>query len=437
MPSGLYESMAIHSLNALVGNINKPGGILTQKEIPVTPWPTVAMDDVAKEGDGKARIDDFTNLNHRVYHRLQNMINNIKEGATYPINVLFVYQANPYFSIPDNPSFIEATKKIDLIVSFSSYMDETASQADLILPNHTYLERWDDVLTPIGLQYPMMGITRPVIKPLFNTKHTGDVILRIAKALGGPVATSLPWQSFGDVLKETIKGLFDYGKGVVPDTEPGEPWKALKGEGPSLRFASSNGMWKGMVNSGPWYNPVYEFGRWDEAFKTPTRKFEFVSTELARQCPDAEEQTLMPHYEPIVKVEGEEYPLVLVPYESMIIANGALGNPPFMTKLINDTVLEKNDLLVEINPKTAAEHGLSEGDYVEIRSIKGNLRVRVHLYEGAMPGTINMPLGLGHTAYDEYLKGKGANPNQIMTVAQEPVSGLALSWGTRVKLIKV
>ncbi len=436
MPSGLYESMAIHSLNALVGNINNPGGVLTQKDIPVTLWPEVAIDDFAKEGHNKARIDNFKGLNHRVYHRLQNMVDNIKEEAGYPINVLFVYQANPYFSTPDNPSFIEATKKINLIVSFSSYMDETASQADLVLPNHTYLERWDDALTPVGLQYPVMGITRPVTKPIFNTQHTGDVLLKMAKALGGSVATSLPWRSFGDLLKETVKGLFDYGKGVVSHTEPGESWKILKEEGPSLRFASANGMWKGMVNSGPWYNPVYEFGHLDEAFKTPTRKFEFVSTELARQCPDAEERTLMPHYEPIVK-EVEEYPLVLVPYESMIIANGAVGNPPFMTKLINDTVLEKNDLLVEINPETAKEHGLSEGDYVEILSIKGKLRVRVHLYEGAMPGIINMPSGLGHTAYDEYLKGKGANPNQIMTVVQEPVSGLALSWGTRVKLIKV
>jgi len=46
-------------------------------------------------------------------------------------------------------------------------------------------------------------------------------------------------------------------------------------------------------------------------------------------------------------------------------------------------------------------------------------------------------LGLGHTAYDEYLKGKGVNPNEIISVVKEPVSDLALGWGTRIKLIKV
>lgn len=437
MPSGLYESMAVQSLNALVGNINKPGGILTQKRVPMAAWPDLKMDGATELGLAHSRIDDTGVLNHRVHHRLHRMVTNVKEGSDYPINTLFVYQANPCFSTPDNPSFVEAVKKIGFVVSFSSHMDETASQSDLILPNHSYLERWDDVLTPVGLQYPVVGITRPVVRPVFNTKHTGDVVLNIAAALGGSVAASLPWESFEELLKERVKGLFDSGKGTVPQRAPVEPWKTLKREAPSLRYASFDEMWDDMVDKGPWYNQVYEFGRWDQVFNTPTRKFEFVSAELERQRPDAEERQLMPHYEPILKGEETEYPVILVPYESMIISDGAFGNPPYMTKLINDTVLKENDLLVEISPKTAAEYGLNEGDFIEIQSVKGNLRVRVHLFEGAMPGVIYMATGLGHTAYDEYLKDKGVNPNQIIAVAQEPVSGLALSWGTRVKITKV
>ena len=70
------------------------------------------------------------------------------------------------------------------MVSFSSYMDETAQNADLILPNHAYLERYEDIPTPAGMPEPVIGLSKPVVEPLFNTKHTGDVIISVSKSLG-------------------------------------------------------------------------------------------------------------------------------------------------------------------------------------------------------------------------------------------------------------
>jgi len=435
-PSGFYESMAIHSLNALVGNINRPGGVLIPKGLPLTSWPDVEMDDIGTQGYYMPRVDQSKDLRFPfVAHRLQNMAANIQEETFYPINMLLVYEANPFFSIPDNLSFIQATKKIPFIVSFSSYMDETAMQSDLILPNHTYLERWDDAFTPLGLQYPVLSITRPVIKPIFNTQHTGDIILSVARELGGPVARLLQWHSFKDVLKQNTQGLFHYGKGIVPEAEPKEPWKGLSKESPSLPFASSDEMWNRMVEKGCWYDPAYSFGKWNRIFTTPTKKFEFFVTKLTTLLPKARDEVFLPHYEPIT-LEGD-YPLLLMTYELITLVNDGIGNPPFMTKILDDTLLKKNDVFVEINPKTAKQYGLGEGDYAEIQSIKGKVRVRVHLFEGAMPGIVNIPLGLGHTAYDEYLKGKGVNPNEIISVVKEPVSDLALGWGTGIKLVKV
>jgi len=92
---------------------------------------------------------------------------------------------------------------------------------------------------------------------------------------------------------------------------------------------------------------------------------------------------------------------------------------------------------VEVNPKTAAEYGLSEGSRVMLRSRRGELKARIHLFEGAMPGIVFMPVGLGHTAYDRYLKGKGANPYEIIERVEDPLSGQPIWWNTRVKVIKV
>ncbi|MBW1672658.1 MAG: hypothetical protein JRJ45_03260, partial [Deltaproteobacteria bacterium] len=66
----------------------------------------------------------------------------------------------------------------------------------------------------------------------------------------------------------------------------------------------------------------------------------------------------------------------------------------------------------------------------------GEVSVRIHLFDGAMPGVIFIPFGLGHTAYDTYLKGKGVNPNEIIDPIEDPLSGQPVWWNTRVKVIK-
>jgi hypothetical protein len=53
-----------------------------------------------------------------------------------------------------------------------------------------------------------------------------------------------------------------------------------------------------------------------------------------------------------------------------------------------------------------------------------------------MPGLIAIPRGLGHTAYDEYLAGKGVNVNSLMGAVEDPASGLDVAWGIRAKLAK-
>jgi hypothetical protein len=54
-----------------------------------------------------------------------------------------------------------------------------------------------------------------------------------------------------------------------------------------------------------------------------------------------------------------------------------------------------------------------------------------------MPDIVYLPLGLGHTAYDEFLRGKGVNPNDIILAGKDPLSGHATWWNTPVRLIKV
>jgi anaerobic selenocysteine-containing dehydrogenase len=64
----------------------------------------------------------------------------------------------------------------------------------------------------------------------------------------------------------------------------------------------------------------------------------------------------------------------------------------------------------------------------------GKAPVRIHLSEGIMPGVVAMPRGLGHTAYDDYLAGKGQNINDLIGPVEDPASGLDAAWGIRAQL---
>ncbi|MBW1860481.1 MAG: hypothetical protein JRI70_10570, partial [Deltaproteobacteria bacterium] len=181
--------------------------------------------------------------------------------------------------------------------------------------------------------------------------------MTIAKSLGGTVAEAFPWGDYESVLKDTM----------------GEKWDTLKEMG---YVAEAD----------------YTLSTWGSTFGTPSGKFEFyVSTFDQAGKEISEDVGYLPHYQPI-KPEGNAviYPLILIPTELMRLADGAVGNPPFCTKTIDENELKGNDLFVEVNPKTAAEYGLSEGRHAMLTTPKGKGTVLVHLSEGIMPGLVGI-----------------------------------------------
>jgi anaerobic selenocysteine-containing dehydrogenase len=400
----LYECMAVHALNALVGNINKPGGVWTRPQVATEAWPGTYQDATAWTGSQQPRIDGARTKRYFLTKYLPDRWPQVINEGQGTIEALLVHGADPFFTTLDSEAVAKAFEKIPFVVSFSSYFDETAFHADLILPNHHYLERWEDVPTPVGLQKPVLGLLKPVVSPQFNTRHVGDVLLTLAKSVGGSVADAFAWENYEAVLQETM----------------GDKWETLQEAG---YVEETN----------------YEPPAWENAFATPSGKFEFFATAFDRAGVKLDEdRDYLPHYEP-VEPEGHAqfYPLILIPTELMRLADGAIGNPPFCTKTLEENELKRNDLFVEVNPKTAADHGLREGKHAILATPKGKAKVLVHLSEGIMPGVIGIPKGLGHGAYDDYLAGKGVNANSLMGVVQDPISGLTATWGTRAKLISV
>jgi anaerobic selenocysteine-containing dehydrogenase len=239
---------------------------------------------------------------------------------------------------------------------------------------------------------PVIGLARPIVEPLFDTMHVGDAIIRIAQELGGGIADAFPWESYEACLEETL----------------GDKWETLNEEG----F---------------WVDEDFQAAAWEDAFTTESGKFEFTNASL----------DLSPGFNALAP-EGDEitYPLILIPYDSMRLANNAVTNPPFVMKTIEDTVLKGNFGLVEVNPVTAKSLGLSEGSVALLKTPKGESRIKIHLYHGIMPGVVAMPKGLGHHTKDRFTAGKGSNIKELMGPVEDQASGLDVAWGIRAKLTK-
>ncbi len=389
-PGTLFEAMAVHALNAIVGAVNRPGGVWAVEQTDDNDWPAIQMDEIAKKGLKSPRIDGLDPGSEKDPGSLVSRFSELAVSGEYPLKALFIAGANPCYSFPDSNAVKAAFEKIPFIVSFSSYMDETVEYASLVLPNHTYLERYEDVPAPRGMGKPVRGITRPVVSPLYNTRNTGDAVIELAGKIGGSVAESFPWGDYETCLQETF----------------GEEWGTLEEEG----FTSDSD-----------FSPR----SWEEAFKEDSGKFNFASAGFLDSV-----REIVP--------EGDDgsYPLILVPYDTLRLSGGYIGDPPFVIKTVEDTVLKKRDSFVEVNPETAGKIGVKNGGYATLSTPKGQVKVRVNHYDGIKPGVIAMPRGLGHGGTDEYLAEKGVNVNELIGPIPDPQSGFDGAWGIRAKLTR-
>ncbi len=319
------------------------------------------------------------------------MLELAEDARAGEIEVLILNQTNPVFTLPVAAGFKEALAEIPFIVSLSSFMDETTAMADLILPSHTYLESWGDNFPEPGVGFSVGAVSQPVVAPLYNTRATGDIILGVARQLG--LDAAFPWPSMEEYLQEG--------------------WREIHARG----AADAEGFEEFWID-------VLKAGVWGEN----TRRVFPVAVE-----PGVIESIGVDA--PEFSGAADEYPFILHPYLSNTLGDGRGANLPWMQELPDPLTSVVYGSWVEMNPATADELGLTEGDVVGVESPEGRIEAPVYVYPAIMPDVIAMPIGQGHGEYGRYARDRGVNPIQILSPETEPVTG-GLAWGaTRVRLV--
>src|SRR5438445_1810148 len=265
--------------------------------------------------------------------------------AAGKVALLFVHGTNPAYSVPG--AFQQALGKVGYKVSFSSYMDETTAACDLILPDHHSLEQWGD-------SRPRAGVTalqQPVVQPVFDTRPTGDVILKLSGKTG----------TFEDYLQ---------GK-----------WRA--------KHATNFDQY--------WMDSLAKGGIYTQA---PTRAVRLAPSlsRISFAAPAAS--------------GGQDQDVIVFPHP--ILHDGRGANKPWLQELPDPVSKIAWHSWVEVHPDTAAKWGLATGDFILLKSSFGAQKFPAWITRSVRPDVLAVPTGQGHTAYGRYAKDRSANAFELL-----------------------
>lgn len=374
-PNGVFNAVATNILNLVVGSLGRAGGV----RFPATPPISADIEKTMSMFD------------------LNKLVDRMDSGD---VQVLFVYNANPVFTAPANIGFQQALKKVPLVVSFSSFLDETTSLADVVLPDHTFLESWGDYVPATDTGQRVVGAMQPVVEPLYDTRAVGDILLELLARIQQPGSSNRRFPTFKNYLRDSWRKFYDEQRSAGLEPIP-----------------SFEDFWKKVLMNGGW---------WEET------------------DPDAEIPNLPPPRVPTPEVLANtlgtqrsaprEFTHHLQIYPSSGLYDGRGANQPWLQEMPEPLVSAAWGSWVEINPETAGKLGVKEGDVVWVESASGKFKAPVYVFPAMGPGVVACPSGQGHSAYGRYARERGINPFAILDPIEDEQNG-AFAWGaTKVKI---
>ena len=300
---------------------------------------------------------------------VQNLFKTVKDNG---IGMLIINNANPVFSLPPAAGVKEALQATDaFVVSFSNFMDETASMADLILPTRMALETWDEY----GGWQSIVSTLQPAMGQLTEAPHLGDVILDAA----------------------------------FQDSRPADNYKSyLITHLTSKRSIYNELQWVETLKQGGLFEP--------QPANQPLQK-------SLKKLPAVLEKILEP------PTEGP----VFIAAPSIRYFDGRGANRPWLSEIPDPISRIAWQTPVLMHPDTAKQNHIVQGDVVAIETGAGKLEEAAYLTEVVVKDTLVMSIGQGHNGYGQFAEGEGLNPMIILPAEVNTDSG-GFTCSSKVKL---
>jgi len=373
------RSRAIALVNSLLGNWNHKGAFFQPTKFPVPGYPYPPYPETTRpRADNPGKKYPWAGEE-------EGLTNGIREatitGNPYPIKGWVTYATNLMNALPNQKETLKAINQLDLLVSIDIVPSEIAGYADVVLPESTYLERYDD-LHSSPFTTPFLGIRQPVIDSPDNQKPNWEIAKQLAGKLN--LGHYFPWKNIEEYLKFRVE-------------KAGLSYSELKEKGIILGAKK----------------PVYIEEGLEQKFNTPSGKVEFYSAQLAEKG-----------FDPIPKYVKPEQPPA--GYFRLLF-----GRAPVHTFSMTQSNPILQDMMGEnevwLNIDIAKSIGIKNGDYVRLKNQDGVIsnKIKVKSTERIRTDCVFLAHGFGHQAKamkTTYLK--GASDSQLVTRYQtDPVMG--------------
>lgn len=470
---GAETERAVQMLAAITGNVDNPGGrckaVGASWKYPKGPG--------NKPKSRKLKVIDGVSgaavlPTHHVSHQILKMI---KDGTAGRPDVYMWYCYTPVYAngeVQENIDILKDESLIPFTVAVNPYYDESTALADLILPDTPYTERWgwEDMVSPA--QVPEYYIRQPVAGPLGEARDFADVCIELADRMGFP----LGFESHEEFVRlscdmtPAVKdaGGFEYMKAngvyhdpeatpkfhsyarilgsdvydkptVVRDPSTGVYWDWEKAHLESAEEALE----KGYTHTSKSYTAYVgqEIDGVVYAGFKPDKVNKSGFLELYSEIMEDKGLPTMPGWTDAPELAAmKPEDLVLTTYKSATQIHSRSANCKWLTEIHHDNP-------AWINPVTASERGIADGDAIVIRSEFGELESHARVTPAIVPGTVAVSHHCGHWEYGRYASGRkapmagdddpdleriwwqanGAHPNWIIGNRADPISG-QLRW---------
>ena len=452
--NGFQSIRALSILMSILGTIDRPGGFRHKppfpRPIPPCPktptswadvqpdtplngmplgWPADPDDLFVDEKGEPIRIDKAFSWEHplSVHGLMHNVITNAWRGDPYKIDTLFLFMANMAWNSSMNTDEVrrmlndkeeDGEYKIPFIVVADAFQSETVAFADLVLPDTTYLERYDCMSMldrPISeFDGPVDSVRIPVVPPKGECKPFQEVVIELASRLKLPAFTN---DSGGRKFRDYPDFVINF------ETAPGSGIGFLAG----WRGEGGQKAMKGEPNPDQWgmyekNNCVYHYEmpksyqymrnwnqgylQWAQAhgmtryaepinihiYSEVLQKFRLAAQGKShgRQPPDRLRKRIekyfnpLPfYYEPLEAqlTDKQRYPLNAITQRPMAMYHSWDSQNAWLRQIHTYNFLY-------LHPKTAQAQGIEDGGWMWVESMHGKVRCMARYSEALEPGTV-------------------------------------------------
>ena len=309
-------------LNALMGNIEVPGGLLLAKppeafgRKSLKPLaarvPKVTEPRVDGAGTTRPSWDPSIGMVHELFAAMET-------AQPYGVGAYIAYRHDPLTSLPDAEAQKRALDKLKLLVSIDVRYSETGWYSDVILPESTYLER-ANILAGLPGPVPVFIMRDQAIAPRFDSRPAWWIFREILRRMG--VKEALDFESIEELWNYQLEGT---GVTIAEMREAG-----LVTLAPEPKLTPRDAL----------------------KFPTPSGKIEIDSAMLKQAGLSS-----LPPYQPKVAPSGDRFTLLFG--RPATLAHGQSLNNPLLRE-----IAPKQELW--IHPDRAQPLAIRDGDEVEV-----------------------------------------------------------------------